>query len=230
MSVLFLVLLIVCIVGLVRPFKGLKRWHFGIAAIACFILIGLTAPKPEEAGPGHAKTAASELSQGEKEAIEKKNAASIADLKKQAGRLPSNDVAGQLSIYQRLSVLAPANVSYSEKVDSLQSQIEARKHYKDNPSDALKVVDFSWSAGGFGSIMIIDRLVVSNDAPFPIKDFTLHCVHQGHSGTDIDENTRTIFEIVPANGKKTLRNVNMGFIQSQVATSNCEITAAKIAD
>ena len=78
--------------------------------------------------------------------------------------------------------------------------------------------------------MIIDRLTVINDAPFPIKDFILHCVHQAHSGTDIDDNTRTIYEIVPANGKKTIRNINMGFIASQVATSNCEITGAKLAD
>ncbi len=37
-------------------------------------------------------------------------------------------------------------------------------------------------------------------------------------------------EIVPANGKKTIRDINMGFIASQVATSNCEITGAKVAD
>lgn len=46
---LFVLLLLAAIVGIFKPYvKGTKRWHFGLAAFACFVAIGLTAPNPEE--------------------------------------------------------------------------------------------------------------------------------------------------------------------------------------
>lgn len=63
-----------------------------------------------------------------------------------------------------------------------------------------------------------------NKNPFAVKDLTVKCDHLAPSGTKIDSNTRTVFEIVPKNGKKTVRDVNMGFIHSQSAKSGCEIT------
>ncbi len=46
MSGFFTLLLLVCLVGAVRPFRGFKRKHFGLAAIAAFIGIGAFMPPP----------------------------------------------------------------------------------------------------------------------------------------------------------------------------------------
>ena len=123
--------------------------------------------------------------------------------------------------------LAPANEEYASKFNHYTQQAQTEASYADHPEQALTVGNWDWGTGGFGSKMISGRLTVTNAALFPIKDFTLHCEHSGNSGTVMDENTRTIYEIVPAKGKKTFHNLNMGFIASQAVKSNCTITDAK---
>lgn len=69
-------------------------------------------------------------------------------------------------------------------------------------------------------------MTVVNAASFAIKDFELTCTHQGTSGTEIDRNVRTVYEVVPANASKRIREINMGVIVSQASNSYCEITDA----
>jgi len=84
-------------------------------------------------------------------------------------------------------------------------------------------LDYNWQKGGFGSVMMIDA-TVTNPSATAFKDFTIKCTHAGPSGTEIDSNTRTIYDIVPSKSKKRFRQINMGFIHSQAARSSCEIT------
>jgi hypothetical protein len=52
MSVLFTLVLIAAAVGIFKPYiNGAKRWHFGLAAFAAFILIGITAPNTANDNP-----------------------------------------------------------------------------------------------------------------------------------------------------------------------------------
>lgn len=83
-------------------------------------------------------------------------------------------------------------------------------------------VDYRWSKDGFGTIMMVD-FTFTNRSPYEAKDITVTCTHYAPSGTKIDSNTRTIYEIIPAKGKKTIRNFNMGFIHSQASSSSCKI-------
>ena len=46
MSYIFLALFLAAVVGIFKPYKGLKRSHFAIAAVICFVLIGVFAPTP----------------------------------------------------------------------------------------------------------------------------------------------------------------------------------------
>jgi hypothetical protein len=56
MSVIFFLLFIAAVVGIFKPYLGsLKRWHFGIAALVCFMMVGAFAPG---AVPGEKKAAA----------------------------------------------------------------------------------------------------------------------------------------------------------------------------
>ena len=84
-------------------------------------------------------------------------------------------------------------------------------------------LDFRWSKGGFDTVMMAD-FVVHNNGSRDVKDIEITCQDMGKSGTVIDLNKRTIYDIVTAKGKKTFRNFNMGFIHGQAASSACAIT------
>lgn len=83
-------------------------------------------------------------------------------------------------------------------------------------------MDYKWHKGGFDSVMIVD-FVFTNPTPRPARDITVTCTHYAPSGTQIDSNTRTIYEAVPAKGKKTVKNFSMGFINSQATSTICKI-------
>jgi len=80
----------------------------------------------------------------------------------------------------------------------------------------------SWKKGGFDSIMLVN-LTIENPTEYSVKDVSITCTHYAPSGTEIDSNSRTVYEVVPAKGRKSIREFNMGFIHSQASTTNCEI-------
>ena len=80
----------------------------------------------------------------------------------------------------------------------------------------------SWKKGGFDSIMLVN-LTIENPTEYSVKDVSITCTHYAPSGTEIDSNSRTVYEVVPAKGRKAIREFNMGFIHSQASTTNCEI-------
>src|SRR5437764_358360 len=77
-------------------------------------------------------------------------------------------------------------------------------------------LDFKWSKSGFGNIMEAD-FTITNPTSYKVKDLEIECVHSAPSGTVIDSNTRTIYEVVEPRSKKVIKNFNMGFIHSQAA-------------
>lgn len=83
-------------------------------------------------------------------------------------------------------------------------------------------LDFKWAKGGFGSVMLAD-FTIDNPTPYTIKDIEVKCVHSAPSGTEIDSNTRTIYEMVKPKSKKVVRAFNMGLINSQASSSACRI-------
>jgi len=83
-------------------------------------------------------------------------------------------------------------------------------------------LDFSWGKEGFGNVMIAN-FTIHNNGSQDVKDIKIKCTHSAASGTVIDENTQTIYELFKAKSKKTIRNFNMGFIHSQASKSGCEI-------
>ena len=88
---------------------------------------------------------------------------------------------------------------------------------------SLTSLDFNWRKEGFGNIMEAD-FTVKNGSNWDIKDFEITCHHFSNSGTEIDRNTRIVYDIVKANSTKKFKNFNMGFIHSQAVKSSCSIT------
>jgi hypothetical protein len=88
-------------------------------------------------------------------------------------------------------------------------------------------LDFAWSKGGFENIMMAD-FTIDNKGERDIKDIEITCDHMGKSGTRIDSNTRTIYDIVKAKSRKKFNKFNMGLIHSQAASSSCRISDLKV--
>lgn len=98
--------------------------------------------------------------------------------------------------------------------------------YDSNPHDVAmqnaKILKMSWYKDAFDTIMKAN-FTIRNDGDLPVKDLQVKCVHSAPSGTIIDSNTRTIFEIIPAHHTKSFRNFDMGFIHSQAISTACKI-------
>lgn len=86
---------------------------------------------------------------------------------------------------------------------------------------------FDWDTAGFDNIMEA-TFVIKNNSERNVKDITIECFHTAKSGTVIDKNERTIYESFPAKSEKSIENMSMGFIHSQVEKSGCIITDAVI--
>ncbi len=84
-------------------------------------------------------------------------------------------------------------------------------------------LDYTWYKDEDVDIMYAN-FVVKNDSKHSIKDFEITCQHFANSGTNIDSNTRTIYEVVRPHSVKKFPRFNMGFINSQAVKSNCKIT------
>jgi hypothetical protein len=81
-------------------------------------------------------------------------------------------------------------------------------------------LDVKWSKGGFDNVMLADFTIL-NPSAYAVKDLEVTCTHFANSGTQIDSNTRTIYEVVPAKGKKILRD-------SQATKTSCKVTDLEI--
>lgn len=93
--------------------------------------------------------------------------------------------------------------------------------------DATKLVDYSWSTSAGGALMKAD-FVIKNEGAVAVKDLEIECTHFAPSGTRIDSNTRTIFEVVGPGQTRTFKNFDMGFIHSQASKTSCVISDLKI--
>ena len=83
-------------------------------------------------------------------------------------------------------------------------------------------LEFSWSKTAFDSVMEADFAIQNNNA-VDVKDVQIKCVHFAKSGTQMDSNERTIFEIIRSGERKVYPDFNMGFIHTQAVESNCRI-------
>ena len=84
-------------------------------------------------------------------------------------------------------------------------------------------LDWEWRKGGFDNIMEAD-FKITNGSDHDIKDVEIRTVQAGKSGTRIDGNTRTIYEIIKARQTKEFKKFNMGFIHSQSNSASARIT------
>ena len=123
---------------------------------------------------------------------------------------------------QRASTDNNANATPSTSPAEAQQQAARR-----NPEKFLEITKFSWSKEGFGAFMHAS-FTIKNSSALDIKDVSIRCTHHAPSGTVIDSNERTIYEIVKANSTRSFREFNMGFIHSQAKSGGCAVVNASL--
>jgi hypothetical protein len=87
----------------------------------------------------------------------------------------------------------------------------------------FRVKNLSWQKEGFGMIMEA-RFSVHNDNPMAVRDIEITCSSSGPSGSIIDTNSRTVFEVVRGRSYVDVEKMNMGFIRSEAVETKCRVT------
>ena len=105
---------------------------------------------------------------------------------------------------------------------SSSAQTPAKPSRSDTLSN-LRVENVRWRRDGFDTIMMAN-FNISSLNNFPVKDVEVTCKHFAKSGTQIDSNTRTIYEQIGSYGTLKVRDFNMGFIHDQVKRTECSVT------
>lgn len=146
-----------------------------------------------------------------------KIAAELVELRGKLAHISEIPLDDQRWLYARLAHLDPSNAQYAKERDRIAAQVRAieaeRQRTKEleqarrNPEKFLEIVDFRWSKTGFGTVMVAN-FTVKNKSGVGIKDFIIRCEHSAGSGTVIDSNTQTVYEIIPPGKSKTFRDVN----------------------
>lgn len=92
---------------------------------------------------------------------------------------------------------------------------------------ALALTRLEFKGHKDGGFLYVDFTVVNNSSQ-QIKDIEIECVHNGKSGTRIDSNTRTIYDVVGPRSRKTFKRFSMGIIHSQATQTRCSISGLKV--
>lgn len=110
----------------------------------------------------------------------------------------------------------------AEKLVSAASPTFQQANAHDSAMQSTTITKFHGFKDETG-VILHENLTIKNDGPVAVKDITIKCNNIAPSGTVIDSNERTIYEVVPARKTRTFRDFNMGFINPQSSASSCEI-------
>jgi hypothetical protein len=126
---------------------------------------------------------------------EEERAARIAALDAKVQGIPASDLEENLRLYRELQSIDPTNGRYKQKVAFYQEKQDKNRDMERYPERYVKIKNFSWRKEAFGSVMEVD-FTIENSLPVSVKDIEIKCTHSAPSGTVIDFNTRTIYEVI----------------------------------
>jgi hypothetical protein len=95
-----------------------------------------------------------------------------------------------------------------------------------NPIDKMALKVLSWTKSGFGTVGLV-TVAIENKNSFAVKDISIECEFYGASGTKLNTARNTIYETIKANGSRTFKEFNVGFIHSQAARGGCSLETAR---
>jgi hypothetical protein len=125
-----------------------------------------------------------------------------------------------------LAARGPAPASSTPAVASTTQSYVEPKPESLSESDILanfKIRSLSWRKESLGTIMMAS-FFLHNSNPMPLKDVEVTCSSSGPSGSIIDTNSRTVYDVVGQRSFLQVDNMNMGFIRSQAVETKCRVT------
>lgn len=157
----------------------------------------------------------------------KDQGAKLASLLAAAKSLDQRDYEGQLAFWDDILPLAPENREYARKRQEVAEKLATLEHLKEHPELGMVVEKVRPRRGGFGTVMLVD-FTLRNESLSDLKDFHITCVGKGRSGSDVNRNSIILYEFVSARRTRTIRDVNMGLVNPQVASTTCTVEEATI--
>ena len=117
----------------------------------------------------------------------------------------------------------------SERRNATEAAEDAKKRLRetctDSPAKALELSNHSWSKNEYISSLVTHSVLVRNPCPLGIRDVQFHVTFVAPSGTVIDTVTKTVYQIVPANGSRWMKFD--GIAHEQATSARIEVTAAQ---
>lgn len=123
--------------------------------------------------------------------------------------------------------LSPEEIAARAEQEKQREAAERARTIARSPERFLTLQNANGVRGGFDTVFLLSG-AITNSAEVDIRDPTIVCELFGASGTQVGSVRETLFEIVPAHGRKAFSELNMGFMGStQVATYRCDIVDAE---
>jgi len=103
--------------------------------------------------------------------------------------------------------------SESTTNDSTSPTIEV-KSSKEEALQLVSIENFEWRKDGFGNILMAN-FIIKNGSKYTIKDIEVTCKSYANSRTELDTNSRKIYEIINANDTFKVEDFSMGWDRSK---------------
>jgi hypothetical protein len=94
-----------------------------------------------------------------------------------------------------------------------------------NFAKQLAITKADWQHGGIGGSVAVAEIGVRNNADYPIRIDAITCRFRLPGQKD-EERTASTYEVMPAQGTRTIRNLGFGFIDADLK-SECRISKAQ---
>ena len=195
-----------------------RGWKIGGAVLTFFAAI-LLLPTPEgtETKSSIAMPAKPEPSTAEQ----------IASLLASESELPKDAYEARVKRLEQVVSLAPGDSTYQVKLDRLLADKARFEQIRDHPEECIELLKSRGTKVAFGNVLLMD-FTMRNYGLSHLKDFVIECDIKGPSGTVMDQNRITLYQMIEAGTTRTFRKVNMGLVNSQSTNASCRINSASI--
>jgi len=99
---------------------------------------------------------------------------------------------------------------------------EPQKSPKAIAMEAVSIEKVDWRTGGFDTVMLLSGKI-NNKGKSDVKDVRIKCELYSNSGTQVSEVSAVIYEIVKAGKSISLKDHNMGFVNTQSSRAGCSV-------
>jgi hypothetical protein len=93
----------------------------------------------------------------------------------------------------------------------------------EHPERFVRIAAFSWSKARIEDMEA--SLTLESALPFALQEIEVECTHYAHSGIELASARRTIHTVLPAGGRIEVRELDMGLIHAQAASSGCQVVS-----